>query len=71
LIKPAAPNPIIVRRFRKLCGFLADNRDKFRTTVFSEVQSASIPKQRVLPPLNSGVHRTAWRVAEQLAGRFL
>lgn len=69
--KPAAPNTIIVRRFRKLCGFLANNTDKFRTAVFSEIEPATIPQQRALPPLESAVHRTAWRVAEQLAGRFL
>jgi len=69
--KPAAPNTILVRRFRKLCGFLADNRDKFSTAVFSEIELASIPQQRALRPLKTGVHRTAWRVAEQLVGRIL
>lgn len=69
--EPAAPNTIIVSRFRKLCEFLADNADKFRTAVFSEIEPASIPLPRALPPPKTGVHRAAWRMAEQLAGRFL
>lgn len=68
---PTAPNGIIVRRFLKLCEFLSDNKDKFRTTVFSEIERASIPEPSELSPLQTGIHRTAWRVAEQLLGRFL
>ena len=71
--KPSAPNSIIVQRFKRLCGFLADNRDKFRTTFFSEIAPELIPmpaKKRMLP-IRSGVHRTAWRFAEQFAGRFV
>ncbi len=65
--RPAAPSAITVRRFRKLCRFLAHNTDKFRTTVFSEIDPASIPAPRVLPPPKSRIYQTAWRVAEQLA----
>ena len=32
-----APDPVIVRRFRKLCEFLDRNRDTFRTRWFSEL----------------------------------
>lgn len=69
--KPAAPNTIIVRRFRRLCRFLSYHTDKFHTSVFSEIEPASIPQGRVLPALKTGVHRTVWRVAEQLVGRVL
>ena len=67
----AGPNRLIVRRFTQLCRFLADNTDKFRTTSFSEIEAASIPQPTSLAPFSLGFHRTAWRIAEQLAGRLL
>jgi hypothetical protein len=69
--KPDGPNAIHVRRFRKLCEFLARNRDQFHTAVFSEIEPQSVPASRPLPVLQSGMHRTAWRMLEQLAGRVL
>jgi hypothetical protein len=68
---PAAPGAIVLRRFEKLCGFLAAHPEKFRTMVFSEVDSALIPRNASPAPLRTGLHRTAWRMAEQLAGRIL
>src|SRR5207248_4475141 len=32
----ARPDPIMLRRFRRLCGFLQKHRDRFETRVFSE-----------------------------------
>jgi hypothetical protein len=71
LAMPAAPANIVVRRFRRLCEFLAAHRDKFRAAVFSEIDPAAIPKSSGLSPPRTGVHRTAWRMAEQLAGRIV
>ena len=68
---PAGPAAIVVRRFRRLCEFLARNTDKFRTTAFSEIDPAAIPSSGRLLPSATGLHRTAWRMAEQLAGRIL
>lgn len=64
----ATPCGVVIRRFEKLCGFLAANRDKFRTVTFSQVDAASIP---VLPPppLSAGAVSTAFRMAEQLVKR--
>jgi hypothetical protein len=66
----ACPTPcgVIIRRFEKLCGFLAANRDKFRTVTFSQVDASSIP---VLPPpaLSVGAVPTALRMAEQFVKR--
>lgn len=32
-----APDPVVIRRFDELCRFLAENRDKFRTTGFNDL----------------------------------
>jgi hypothetical protein len=65
------PNRIVVNRFTRLCRFLAENSDKFQTVVFGDVDSAAIPEHAPLPPLRSAVHLTAWRMLEQVAGRFV
>lgn len=67
--KPASANWIVVKRFKRLCRFLADNRDRFHTAVFSEIAQDTIPAVVPSRPLRSGVHRTAGRFVEQLVGR--
>jgi hypothetical protein len=67
--KPALPDRVVIRRFRRLCRFLADHRDKFRTAVFSELNRDSIPVSIPTRPLRSYPHLTVWRMAEQLMGR--
>ncbi len=59
------PCSIVIRRFEKLCRFLAANRDKFRTVTFSQMDVASIPVSP-RPPLSAGAVSTAVRMAEQL-----
>jgi peptidoglycan/xylan/chitin deacetylase (PgdA/CDA1 family) len=63
------PDWIVIRRFERLCEFLAEHRDKFRTCGFEDVGEYHANGAPML--LRSGVHRTAWRMAEQLARRVL
>jgi hypothetical protein len=65
------PNRIVVNRFRRLCRFLAENSEKFHTRTFRDLDPGAIPDHASLPPLRSAVHRTAWRMLEQVAGRFV
>lgn len=67
---PAFADRIAVKRFEWLCRFLAGNRDKFRTAVFSEVAPEAIPATAPSPPLRSSIYRTARRVVEQLRERM-
>jgi hypothetical protein len=70
ILRPKA-DLIVIRRFERLCRFLDDHRDKFRTAGFEELDPDSIPAPRVEAPLHSGVRRTAWRLVEQLARRVV
>ena len=60
----------VIRRFEALCRFLGENRDKFRTSGFSDVDPAAIPATGPAAPLHSTVHQTARRMAEQLMRRL-
>jgi hypothetical protein len=65
------PSNTVIRRFEKLCCFLADHRDLFRTSTFREIDPASIPRQPSQTPLRGAVHHTAMRMMEQLYKRVL
>lgn len=62
-------DPTVIRRFEGLCRFLADNRDKFRTSVFDGSLAPAMGAPR--EPLRGSVLQTAHRVGEQLARRVL
>jgi hypothetical protein len=68
--KPARPDRFVIRRFERLCRFLARHRDKFRTAHFRDLDPAEIPTLAPERPLHSGGRRAAMRVAEQLARRI-
>lgn len=67
----ASADRIVIKRFERLCRFLANHRDKFCTAVFSEMTPDTIPVMAPLLPLHSGMHYTALRFLEQLAGKML
>lgn len=69
--KQAIADPIVIKRFERLCRFLASNCDKFRTALFSEISPEAIDAATSLQPLRCGLLPTAWRYAEQLARRVL
>jgi hypothetical protein len=58
-------DPIATRRFADLCRFLAENRDKFHTCGFAELDSQRFSPEPVSPPLKSNPARTIWRFGEQ------
>lgn len=62
-------DPVVVRRFDRLCRYLAENSDKYRTSVFDGSFEPGIDQPRT--PLSGNVLRTAWRTGEQLARRLL
>lgn len=61
------PDPVVMRRFRRLCRFLANNPDKFRTATFQDlVPEADGAKDGESTPLRSNLARTSWRLCEQV-----
>lgn len=65
----AALDRMVLRRFRKLCAFLAANRDKFQTSTFGEMDAAAVPLRRYDKPLSGSLPHTVWRFAEQACRR--
>lgn len=56
-------NPALVRRFEKLCAFLAANRERLPTARFSDLAGLRLDAEAF--PLRSGAVRTAARMAQQ------
>lgn len=65
----SGPDRIVVRRFEQLCRFLADQRDRFRTCGFNEIDPGSVPTGLDGAPLKSGTLRTIGRIGQQLMRR--
>jgi hypothetical protein len=61
---------MVRKRFERLCRFLAENRNRFQTCVFSGLEPSDIVIQQPTGPLKSGMVRTLLRYAEQAAGRI-
>jgi hypothetical protein len=59
-------NPILVRRFESLCGFLAGHSERLPTAGFADF--ADLPLGAEASPLRSPGLRTAARMAQQLWG---
>ena len=57
------PNPLLVRRFEKLCGFLAGQSERLPTAFFSDLADLRLDAEAL--PLRSGAVRTAARMAQQ------
>ncbi|HEX8572712.1 MAG TPA: polysaccharide deacetylase [Allosphingosinicella sp.] len=60
------PNPMLVRRFERLCGFLAEHRERLPTAHFADL--ADVRLDSAASPLRSPALRTAARMAQQLWG---
>lgn len=71
LLKPGSsqPEPVLVRRFDRICRFLAEHRDLFRVGPYplSAPGTAAPPPE---PQPVAGALATAWRHVEQLACRL-
>jgi hypothetical protein len=57
------PDPVAIRRFRKLCAFLGKNKDSFRVRGFGGLQPEAPAPQP--PALSSPLWRTGKRMLEQ------
>lgn len=62
------PDPIVFRRFRRLCRLLDDRRRDYPTATFSDSLPVS-PDGHEPPPLRAPWRHVLWRHAEQLARR--
>jgi hypothetical protein len=71
VMKPALPDRIVIRRFESLCRFLADNRHKFRTATFADIDPEQVAEMVPAEPLRSGARHAAWRFVEQFARRVV
>ncbi len=65
------PARIVVRRFERLCRFLARHREVFETATLGDVAAERLRGPQPRAGLTSHVGRTAWRFAEQIGARFL
>jgi hypothetical protein len=61
------PDDVVVERYRKLCRFLARNRDCFQTCRFHDLQPTSTDVQPT--PLRSALWKTGLRTLEQIYRR--
>ena len=59
-------NPLLVRRFERLCRFLGQERERLPTAFFTEL--VGLPLDSEAEPLRTGAVRTAARMAEQAWG---
>lgn len=59
-------HPMLVRRFERLCRFLAEQRDRLPTAHFADLDGVRLDAQA--RPLRSPALRTAARMAQQLWG---
>ena len=67
----AVANRIAIRRFERLCGYLAENRDKYETATFGDLKRQSTWNTAAQKPLQSTPMLTAVRYMEQIAARVL
>jgi hypothetical protein len=62
-------NPTLVRRFERLCGFLAGQKGRLPTAFFSDL--GDLPLEAEAIPFRSGAVRTALRMAQQAWGNAM
>jgi hypothetical protein len=58
-------DPIVLRRFQRLCRFLAEHRDKFRTTTFRDASGLDAGLPGDPRPPHARTADTLWRMLEQ------
>ncbi len=66
----AAPRRLVAGRFERLCAFLADNKERFQTCHFADLDGTTIPESGHSDVPVSGYARTGFRMAQQLFSRF-
>jgi hypothetical protein len=68
--RPPVPDRVVIARFERLCRFLADHPDRFRTATFAGLPAAGSAAPAVRP-IRSRLTRTAGRMVEQLVRRVV
>ncbi len=68
--KPPNADYILLKRFEEFCSFLSDNRDKFLTSVFSELDYNNIKADNNVKPLKSKLFNTIERYYQQIKRRY-
>jgi hypothetical protein len=68
--RPLSVRRVVVSRFQKLCRFLAENSNRYRTVTFADLNAADFDGQRQGAPLKSNRLRTAFRMCEQALDRL-
>src|SRR5262249_36741921 len=64
------PDRLLVSRFDRLCRFLSENKDKFKTAHFHELNPDMIPTNDKARWFQSSFARTLGRYGEQLVAKF-
>ncbi len=66
----SAPDPVPIRRFERLCAYLADHRQEFESRFFSEMVDAAMPPTtpELSPLVTPAIHALVW-YGEQLVRR--
>ena len=67
---PATRSRLLVRRFERLCEYLADNRERMRTSHFSDLDLPSLQMSGRAADIVSSPLRTRARQVEQLISRY-
>lgn len=63
------PDTLAVARWRRLCVYLDQHRDRFRTATFGELDRAAYTQGKEFDPIRASWLQTAIRMGEQLAPR--
>jgi hypothetical protein len=63
------PQRLLVRRFERLCQYLADNADQYETCHFADIDESTIPLNAPLSAAVSSRLRTVVRQVQQLVSR--
>ncbi len=67
--KAATPQRLLANRFERLCRYLSDNPDRYRTCHFADVDESEIPRKAPPTAAVSSRVRTTLRQFQQLASR--
>lgn len=68
--RPPTPHRLNIRRFEQLCAFLGQHRERFRTSLFSELPLDAMPSIPPQQPVRAMWFNSLRRVAEQGWSRF-
>jgi len=72
LERPPVPSRLVITRWRQLCEHLAAHRGRYRTAGFADLDADDVLlSSQPSTGLHGSLPDTAWRMAEQIVGRWL